>query len=85
MGEAYGLFTNAIKHRLDDAVKGEVTIDVDKKKDLLHIEIYNHGLKFIRDFDRLSKRIANGDDSIPIIVNEVLGKYKAFVIRRYLY
>lgn len=83
MAEAYDLFTDAIKHRLEDAVKGKVTCGYEK--DILHIEIYNHGLKFIRDFDRLSKRIVNGDESISIIVNEVLGKYKTFVIRRYLY
>ena len=81
MNEAFELFSKNIKDRLETNVKGEVTVwFVD---DELHIKIYNHGLKFRIVFQNLTAMVVYGRVVPDIIVEEVLGKYRAFIMNKY--
>lgn len=74
-------FLRASKERLETNVKGEVTVwFVD---DELHIKIYNHGLKFKTVFHNLTTMIVYGRMVPDRIVEEVLGKYRAFIMNKY--
>lgn len=81
MNEVFELFSKSIKDRLGTNVKGEVTVwFVD---DELHIKIYNHGLKFKTVFHNLTTMIVYGRVVPDRIVEEVLGKYRAFITNKY--
>ena len=82
MYEAFELFSKNVREQLQAVVKGEVTtwfID-----DVLHIKIYNHGLKFNIAFENLASIIISGRRTSSDIVAEVLGKYKAFILHMYI-
>lgn len=81
MNEAFELFSKNIKDRLETNVKGEVIVwFVD---DELHIKIYNHGLKFRIVFQNLTDMVVYGRMVPDRIVEEVLGKYRAFIMNKY--
>ena len=81
MNEAFELFSKNIKKKLETNVAGEVTVwFVD---DELHIKIYNHGLKFRIVFQNLTAMVVYGRVVPDIIVEEVLGKYRAFIMNKY--
>ena len=51
--------------------------------DELHIKIYNHGLKFGIVFQNLTAMVVYGRMVPDRIVEEVLGKYRAFIMNKY--
>ena len=51
--------------------------------DELHIKIYNHGLKFRIVFQNLTAMVVYGRMVSDRIVEEVLGKYRAFIMNTY--
>ena len=84
MYEAYELFTNNIRSILSEAIKGEITTWFDCEKDSLQIKIYNHGLKFVISFPHLSRIVISNRRTAKDITNEVIGKYKSFILHKYL-
>lgn len=81
MNEAFELFSKNIKERLETNVKGEVTVWF--ADDELHIKIYNHGLKFRIVFQNLTAMVVCGRMVPDRIVEEILGKYREFIMNKY--
>ena len=81
MNEAFELFSKNIKKRLEANVAGEVTVWF--VGDELHIKIYNHGLKFRIVFQNLTATVVYGRSVPDRIIEEVLKKYRTFVMNTY--